>query len=445
MFRSNERHQFAPSPMDYMKGRIEQARSSLMSPGDPSPERSLLSPFDGSAVTHKSPADLGENIDDLQDALECSEVAHEGTLLAPERLVLPLHKGDMWVDQSMFYRLYLITTQPLSILVIATIVFSISSAAQQILSRFNLYQATYKFPFPLSITCLQFLFCDMVLLLWSTLSHYLVRQLPDWKSRPSAMVSLQWNFADMKQLAPVSLTYVISCSAVMYCLEYVPLGIAAFLISPTILVQLLLTKYFHPDGSQSIYTASICSALMLGHALTAVAPSRSGVPGYNLPGIMSGIIASVAIPLHNSLLKKTLLSTEHSSIQILHYVLVSSVAMILPMLVISGEIFDIAANCYFLDEKGFWLMMLVLSLVGTLACFSQFLLLTITTPLTVVVMHLAKSSLLEIPLAAEMNRNSMTWYNHIGLILCIASVCGYLYLINHQRPKFGFYWNTYPN
>lgn len=447
MFKSNQRNQFAPSPMDYMKGRIEQARHTLLSSHGTYSEETISVPTDGPKTNHTVLASSRDaNADDeFQEELSSSQPSLEDVVSSAESLMLPIHKGDVRADRSPSCRLFLITTQPLSILLIATFVFCISSTAHQILGRFNLYQATYKFPFPLTLTCVQFMSCEVALLLWSMLSSYVVQLAPDWKGRPGIAEPLDWNFSNMKDLASVSLTYVLSCSAVMFCLEYVPLSHAAFLLSPMILLQLALTKFFHPDGSQSLYTATSCTILMAGHALTSVSPAHPGVPGYNLQGVAAGFVACIAIPLHNSLLRKTLLSAEYSPRQMLHYILISSIAIILPLILISGEVFEIAANCFFLDEKGFWLMILVLSLVGVLACFSQFLLLTITTPLTVVVLSLAKSALLQMPLTDRMNHSSGTWYKRIGMLLSIAGVCGYLYLINHHRPRFGLRWNTYSN
>lgn len=65
----------------------------------------------------------------------------------------------------------------------------------------------------------------------------------------------------------------------------------------------------------------------------------------------------------------------------LHYVVISSLAMLFPFLMLSGELTDVFQNCYFLDELVFWGLCCISGVLSFIAFLSMFLLLSVKVSL----------------------------------------------------------------
>lgn len=442
MLNHNLRKNFAPSPLDYIQGKIEQARQGLQATSQIPANKHLEVPRD-KAVQNGRRSSLLEDIEEDADNDLSSDADDNSALFVPASPLLPLdNKESSKRELSPAARFLSLVAQPISLLLLTTLLYFGSSSATLILARFNLYQATYKFPFPLTISFFHLVFAEAVLLLWSALSHILIQICPNWKPFIITPGRLAWDLKIMKKLFPVSFSFFAGYAALISCLEYMPMSYAVLFLSPTILIQMACNKYYSPECTQSIYVASSCILLMLGHVLSAVTFSSPGLPGMNIQGVLTGLLASIALPIHNCLFKKVLVSKEHNLAQLLHNIFVSSICLTFPLMVVSGEIFEISAHCYFLDEKGFWLMMLLLCVVSVLANFCQSVLLMFTTPLTLVVLCYTKTTLVQLPISLAINQSPLEYLNLLGGLISLIGVCCYFYLINHHRPKFGLRWDT---
>lgn len=442
MLNSKIHKNFAPSPLDYIQGKIEQAREGLKYASQPE----ALSPMGTLSQTTTPESIQQHRLADSEDDLgpRASSESDSGSIRSiPNTPLLPLHqKANSQKELSFVLRALSLLAQPISILLLCTLVYFIGSTAAPMLARFNLYQATYKFPFPLTLFCFQLIFAEAVLLLSTSLGKTLSHRRSTWAAMLPLPGALEWKVTSSMKLFPITFSFFAGYAAIYSCLEYVPMNYVMLFVSPTIIVQMACTKFYTPESPQSIYVAGACIFLFLGNVLSALTTQLPGMPSANKQGFLTGLLASVALPIHNCLAKKVIVSQEFKLANILHNVLLSSLGLVIPLMVISGEIFEISAHCYFLDEKGFWNMVIALCVVGFLAITSHFLLLLITTPLTVVVLNYARTALVQLPISFAINKTPLTYVNYLGFLISLTSVIFYLYLINYHRPKFGLQWKT---
>lgn len=107
--------------------------------------------------------------------------------------------------------------------------------------------------------------------------------------------------------------------------------------------------------------------------------------------------------------------------RVLHYTSSMTIAMLIPFVVLSGELQKIHRNCYFLDVPWFWFLMSCASL-GGFAVFSSFLLLIKATgPLTANFVSLPRSVFQIVVLS----KGRMPAHSWVGAGLCVLSCVWY--------------------
>lgn len=106
----------------------------------------------------------------------------------------------------------------------------------------------------------------------------------------------------------------------------------------------------------------------------------------------------------------------------LHYTSILTIAMLIPVVLVSGEIKLIHRNCYFLDVPWFWFLM-VCGGVGSFAVFSTTLLLVKTTsPLTAAFVSVPRSAF-QLAVLSKFRLPAHSW---VGVCLCWTSCLWYL-------------------
>ena len=429
----NKRYTFKKSPMHYMKDRIEQARLQI------SVTQEDFDAYNMPNITDtNNDSSASEEADD-----ELSSSASSDRLSPPDSPLLPLFTKSGKMDRTL-----LLISQPVSVVLLATLVFVCSSTALGVLDRFNMYQATFKFPYPFTVLTMQLIFTAALILLiglGTRIWNHKVSEMPSLEGLvvPDAVLTtFTINGAILRDHFAISATFVASHAASVACLEYVPMHYFTLFLCPMVPLQLYLTKWYDPKAVQTWAMAMSCIVLLAGYALIALTtgPSVHGMPGFNYRGLISGLIAAIALPFHQSLVTQAL-ARNHKPVQLLWIVVVSSLIMIFPIVIVSGEFFEIAANCYFLDERGYWAMMSILCAVYALSVISTFTLLAYITPLTFLVISFARTALVMAPISARLNRNTFGVLCLIGWGISLAALASYLFLINQHRPRFGLRWN----
>lgn len=106
----------------------------------------------------------------------------------------------------------------------------------------------------------------------------------------------------------------------------------------------------------------------------------------------------------------------------LHYTSLLSIAILVPIVIISGEVNQIYRNCYFLDVPWFWFLMVCGGLASWAVFVSTLLLLKATSVLTVAFVGVPRSAFQIVVLG----RGWMGVHNWVGVGLCWASCLWYL-------------------
>jgi hypothetical protein len=121
--------------------------------------------------------------------------------------------------------------------------------------------------------------------------------------------------------------------------------------------------------------------------------------------------------------------------RVLHYTSSLTIVMLIPFVIISGELKQINRNCYFLDVPWFWFLMSCASL-GGFGIFSSFLLLVkATSPLSANFVSLPRS-VFQIAVLSKFKMPAHSW---VGAGLCILSCMWYcLARIRDGRGRSGF-------
>lgn len=117
--------------------------------------------------------------------------------------------------------------------------------------------------------------------------------------------------------------------------------------------------------------------------------------------------------------------------QLLHYTSLLSIAMVTPLVLISGELSNILRNCYFLDVPWFWFLISCSSLAAWAVFTGTLALVRATSPLT--------ANFLGVPRAAvqlvALGPNRMPIHGWVGVSLCWAGSIWYALLRREEGRK----------
>ena len=115
--------------------------------------------------------------------------------------------------------------------------------------------------------------------------------------------------------------------------------------------------------------------------------------------------------------------------RILHYTSLISIVSLLPLVLFSGEVWQISKECHALSEPGFWILMLWGGALSWAVLSTTLLLVKATSPLTANFVSLPRNAL-QLTLLRHSSMSSMNW---AGAVLCWASSTWYLL----ERSKSG--------
>ncbi|ORY79893.1 hypothetical protein BCR37DRAFT_388295 [Protomyces lactucae-debilis] len=444
MFAQRTRNTFR-SPVDLLHHTIAQARESLVNVQEPFRDdedgsgRASLS--DGAPMQDLSRrASLcGEQSGDDDAATDNTEVSLSDMLRQnSNESTLPFHKHDLsWErPESRQSRILRILFQPVTLLLVTSVIYAASSTMTFVLDRFILYQAMFKFPYPLVMLLAQLMACELLVLLWVGASALLTDSFPSLANTTCIANPIKYDLSMLRQLLPVSLTYLVGHVTIISCLEYVPMSLCVAFFSPMVLLALLITRAFNDEQHYDRSIALVAAIMGVGQALASLSAKSTSMSHFHPLGLLCGIIACIAIPLNVAQLKKVSPMLDFQVSQLLHCVLTTSILALLPFIMISGEIFDAYTNCPFFFELGFWAWILPNLLLAGIECISSFVLVSFTTPLTFSVLMAAKTTLVQLPIFEGLK----TFGTLAGTLMTVAGLVAYLYLINQHRPKFGLIW-----
>jgi hypothetical protein len=430
--------------MDLMNNTIAQARESLVNVQEPFKDE------EGSGRSSMGDAvclqDMPRRANCMDETSGDDDAATDDTQVSLTEMLrrtsyessLPYHKQDLGWErpESRQSRVLCVLFQPLTLLLLAAVIYAASSTMTAVLDRFILYQAMFKFPYPLVLLLFQLIACELLVLLWVNISSLLTRSFPSLANTTCVANAIDYDISLLKQLLPVSLTYLVAHITTISCLEYVPMSFCVAFLSPLVLLSLLITRIFNDDQQYELKIAIIACIMGFGQALASVFATSTKLNRFHPLGLLCGVIACIAIPLNVAQLKKVLPVMDHQAAQLLHCVLATSILALLPIIMVSGEVFDAYNNCPFFLEIGFWGWILPNLLLAGIECIASFVLVSFTTPLTFTVLMAAKTTIVQLPIFEGIKSAGAV----AGTLLTAAGLAAYLYSINQHRPKFGLIW-----
>lgn len=117
--------------------------------------------------------------------------------------------------------------------------------------------------------------------------------------------------------------------------------------------------------------------------------------------------------------------------QLLHYTSLLSIAIVFPLVLISGELSAILRNCYFLDVPWFWFLVSCSSLAGWAVFTSTLALVRATSPLTMNFLSLPRGAVQ----ITVLNQGKMMPHAWVGVSLCWAGSVWYTLVRREEGRK----------
>jgi solute carrier family 35 (GDP-fucose transporter), member C1 len=135
-------------------------------------------------------------------------------------------------------------------------------------------------------------------------------------------------------------------------------------------------------------------------------------------GLFFGVGSSFFVALYGIYVKKTLVLVDNDQWRLLHYNTTNAILIMIPVILLSGEISEINAEINFLGEISFWTVMTLTGFTGFLINIAMFLQIKFTTPLTNTISGTAKACVQTL-LAWLIWRNEITATNGFGIFLTL--------------------------
>ena len=368
-----------------------------------------------------------------------------------------------------------------------------------LMNRFILWTGTYKFPYPLTLTLLQLCITHLFLLGFAALTRGLAgplriiglgaivapSQAYNKGNRPTrytgglrtksvftnvsnwfvhgsggiaggGLFEFQRNTA--KHVFPVAIVFLAKTvlSNISFAYAVMPMYmISRIAVIPlTLILTAVLLRQQH-----SIQTMSSAMIATLNLLMTSIRPGERDP----WESVVAGVFSSAFVALYPVLLLRCyrqlvsdlvpqgdLLSTPDRRTatvntgtkeetraywRVLHYTSSLTIAMLVPFVLVSGELKQIHRNCYFLDVPWFWFLMSCAAL-GGFGVFSSFLLLVkATSPLSANFVSLPRS-VFQIVVLSKFKMPAHSW---VGAGLCMLSCAWYcLARLREGRGRGGY-------
>ncbi|CAG8611228.1 2350_t:CDS:2 [Ambispora leptoticha] len=247
------------------------------------------------------------------------------------------------------------------------------------LNKYILSSSEYKFPYPLFVTWFQ-----MVVALGPSWMNNTLYTLSRYKLF-SLIPPYEFDLSIARKVAPLTLTYVMMLAFNNLCLQYVEVTFYQVARSLSIIFNIIFT-YTLLGAKTTIPALFACIIVFFGFAI-----GSYGEINFSWQGIIYGVTSSAFVALYGIYVKKTLMVLEKNEWRLLHYNTTLSIILLLPMVLFSGEPEKIYMDAYFIDETGFWMLMIFTGITGFVINIAMFLQIKFTTPLTNTISGTAKS------------------------------------------------------
>ncbi|KAG0327085.1 hypothetical protein BG004_002840, partial [Podila humilis] len=269
------------------------------------------------------------------------------------------------------------TSHSIGVIIAAIAFYWVASLSVVFLNKTILSGTEFKFPYPCFVTLFQLVVALILLVICGQLGK---------RRRALSMIPpFEFDLDLARKIAPLSVIYVLMLTLNNLCLQLVEVTFYQVARSLSIFFNIFFT-YTMLRQKTSPGAILACSVVVLGFFVGAY-----GEASFSWSGLMAGVGSSVFVALYGIYVKKTLNIVDNNQWRLLHYNTTLSIILLVPIVMLSGEVGEIRQEVYFLGDISFWILMTVTGLAGFLINTAMFLQIKYTTALTNTISGTAKS------------------------------------------------------
>ncbi|CEP17227.1 hypothetical protein [Parasitella parasitica] len=235
----------------------------------------------------------------------------------------------------------------------------------------------YKFPYPCFTVFFQLVISLMFMIVWS--------QLGPFRHTLPRIPTLNWDSTVAIRVAPLTIVYICIIIFNPLFLQHVEITTYHFAHSLTLAFSIMFS-YLMLRIEQPQRIVSACVMVIFGTCIGSM-----GNLNFSLVGAFYTLAWPAIVALYGIYLKKTLIALKNDLWALVQYNTIMSVAIMVPLVLLSGELNEIFSTVWFWDEFGFWLQMFITTMTGFGVNISMLLLLMHTSPLTLSVASVCKN------------------------------------------------------
>ncbi|KAI8582081.1 hypothetical protein K450DRAFT_228911 [Umbelopsis ramanniana AG] len=307
---------------------------------------------------------------------------------------------------------------PPALVAVVVAFYFIISLAVVFLNKFILSSSEYKFPYPLFVTWFQLLVALGLLVAWAKLGQY--------KKAFSIIPPYEFDLSIAKRVAPLTVVYVLMLAFNNLCLQYVEVTFYQVARSLSIHFSILFT-YLILGKKTSTAAIGACGIVFLGFVV-----GSYGEINFSWEGLIYGVGSSAFVALYGIYVQKSLAIVDNNQWRLLHYNTTLAILILLPVVMLSGEVSEILDNVQFLGDIGFWVLMTFTAATGFGINIAMFLQVKYTSALTNTISGTAKACVQTL-LAAMIFRNPISFMNGVGIFLALFGSGYYGYVRYMER------------
>ncbi|CAO0796224.1 unnamed protein product [Mucor circinelloides] len=287
------------------------------------------------------------------------------------------------------------------------------SIAATFINKLLFTYSEYKFPYPCFTVLFQLVITLIFMVVWSLVRpfrHSFVRIPP-----------LSWDSAVAIRVAPLTIVYICVIIFNPLFLQHVEITTYHFAHSLTIAFSILFS-YLMLRIEQHQRIVSACVIIMFGTSIGAM-----GNLNFSLVGAFYSVSWPAIVALYGIYVKKTLSALRNDFWALVQYNTIMATTIMVPLVMLSGELNEIFSTVWFWDEFGFWLQMLITAMTGFAVNIAMLLLLMQTSPLTLAVASVCKTSIQALVVTVIFG-NRMTLLNMSGMLITLIGSTYYAYI-----------------
>lgn len=290
----------------------------------------------------------------------------------------------------------------------------VTSLSVVFLNKHILSTSDFRFPYPLLVTWYQLVVALVILVVCGHLGQKKgswFALVPPFEFQPDLA----------RKVLPLTLVYVLMLAFNNLCLELVQVTFYQVARSLSILFNIILS-YFLLGTTTSSPALLSCAIVFLGFVL-----GSYGEINFTWSGLIFGVLSSVFVALYGIHVKKALVHVNNDQWRLLHYNTAISIMIMIPFIVVSGELGELLSRENAFGDSYFWFLMTLTGVTGFLINIAVFLQIKFTTPLTNTISGTAKACVQTL-LAWVIWRNEITAMNGFGILLSLVGSGLYSYV-----------------